>query len=156
MGANFEFRDEDLKQIRTEMDRLAMAISSTLNDTQASGLDLNGLQGANIFTDINTTQLQEGRVSAPSSNTGTTAAQVTINDVSLLPTDEFEIRFDGTDFTLYNLTTGSNENLGAPGGGSPAGTHTPSSPDYGFSFVETGTPVAGDIFILSQPKTVLH
>ena len=152
LGANFEFRDEDLKQISTEMDRLAMAISSTLNDTQASGLDLNGLQGANMFTDINTTQLQEGRVSAPSSNTGTTTAQVTINDVSLLPTDEFEIRFDGTDFTLYNVTTGANENLGAPGSGTPAGTHTPSSPDYGFSFVETGTPVAGDIFIIEPTK----
>jgi len=100
LGANFQFRDDDLKQIRTEIDRLAMAISSTLNDTQASGLDLNGLQGANIFTDINTNQLQQGRVSSLSDNTGTTSAQVTINDVSLVPTDEFEIRFDGTDFTL--------------------------------------------------------
>jgi flagellar hook-associated protein 1 FlgK len=152
LGANFQFRDEDLKKIGTEIDRLAMAISSTLNDTQASGLDLNGLQGANIFTDINTSQLQQGRVSSLSSNTGTTSAQVTINDVSLVPTDEFELRFDGTDFTLYNLTSGSSENLGPPGGGSPAGTHTPTNPDYGFSFVETGVPVAGDRFIIEPTK----
>lgn len=152
LGANFQFRDDDLKQIRTEIDRLAMAISSTLNDTQASGLDLNGLQGANIFTDINTNQLQQGRVSSLSDNTGTTSAQVTINDVSLVPTDEFEVRFDGTDFTLYNLTTDSNENLGPPGGGSPAGTHTPTNPDYGFSFVETGVPANGDRFIVEPTK----
>ncbi|WP_057830856.1 flagellar hook-associated protein FlgK [Colwellia sp. TT2012] len=152
LAANFEFRDENLSQIRTEIDRLAMAISATLNDSQASGLDLNGVQGANIFTDINTTQLQQGRVLVPSRNTGTTQAQVTINDVSLLPTDEFEIRFDGANFTLYNLTSGGSENLGAPGAGVPAGTHTPTSPDYGFSFVETGVPVAGDIFVIIPTK----
>jgi flagellar hook-associated protein 1 FlgK len=152
LGANFEFRDEDLREVGAEIDRLAMAISSTLNDTQASGLDLNGLQGANIFTDINTTQLQQGRVLSPSSNTGTTSAQVTINDVSLVTTDELEVRFDGTDFTIYNLTTGSSENLGPPGGGSPAGTHTPTNPDYGFSFVETGTPVDGDLFVIEPTR----
>ena len=152
LGASFEFRDEHLTQTRTEIDRLAMAISFTLNDSQASGLDFNGLQGANIFTDINTTELQQGRVLVPASNTGTTQAQVTINDVSLLPTDEFEVRFDGTDFTLYNLTSGASENLGAPGAGVPAGTHTPTSPDYGFSFVETGVPVAGDTFTIIPTK----
>lgn len=152
LGASIEFRDEHLAQTRSEIDRLAMAISSTLNDSQASGLDLNGLQGANIFTDINTTQLQQGRVLAHSSNTGNTQVQVAINDVSLLPTDDFEVRYDGTDFTLFNLTTGGSENLGAPGTGVPAGTHTPSSPDYGFSFIETGVPVAGDTFTIIPTK----
>ena len=152
LAASFEFRDEHLTQTRAEIDRLAMAISSTLNDSQASGLDLNGVQGANIFTDINTTQLQQGRVLVPSSNTGSTQAQITINDVSKLPTDEFEVRFDGANFTLYNLTSGGSEILGAPGAGVPAGTHTPSSPDYGFSFVETGVPVAGDTFTIIPTK----
>jgi flagellar hook-associated protein 1 FlgK len=152
LAASFEFRDEHLAQTRDEIDRLAMAISSTLNASQASGLDLNGLQGANFFTDINTTKLQQGRVLAHASNTGTTEAQVVINDVSLLPTDDFEVRFDGADFTLYNLTTGGSENIGAPGTGSPAGTHTPSSPNYGFSFVETGVPVTGDIFSIVPTK----
>jgi len=152
LGANFEFRDEDLKEVGAEIDRLAMAVSSTLNDTQASGLDLNGLQGANIFTDINTSQLQQSRVLLPFSNTGTASAQVAINDVSLVTTDEFEVRFDGTDFTIHNLTTGDSENIGPPGGGTPAGTHTPTNPDYGFSFVETGTPAAGDVFIIEPTR----
>ena len=94
LAASFEFRDEHLAQTRTEIDRLAMAISSTLNDSQANGLDLNQQQGANIFTDINTSQLQQGRVLPHSTNAAasTTQAQVTINDVSKLPTDEFEVR----------------------------------------------------------------
>jgi flagellar hook-associated protein 1 FlgK len=128
-----------------------MAISSTLNDSQASGLDLNELQGANIFTDINSTQLQQGRVLAHSGNSGNTQAQITITDVSKLTTDEYEIRFDGTNFMLNNLTSGSTENLGPPG--VPSGTHTP-SPDLGFSFVETsaGPLQAGDTFTINPTK----
>lgn len=154
LAASFEFRDEHLSQTRAEIDRLAMAISSTLNSSQASGLDLNGLQGANIFTDINTSQLQQGRVTAHSTNTGTTQAEVRIDDVSKLPTDEFEIRFDGTNFTLFNLTSGGSENLGPQSTGAPPPslTHTPSSPDYGFSFVEAGGAVAGDIFKITPTK----
>lgn len=155
LAASFEFRDQHLDQTRMEIDRLAMAISSTLNDSQASGLDLNEQQGANIFTDINTTQLQQGRVMIPSSNTGTGQAQVAINDVSLLTTDDFEVRFDGTDFTLYNLSTGDNENLGGIGAGvpvgEPAGTHT--SLKYGFSFVEAGgIPLTGDTFTITPTE----
>ena len=44
------------------------------------------------------------------------------------------------------------ENIGAPGAGVPAGTHTPSSPDYGFSFIETGVPVSGDVFTIIPTK----
>jgi len=149
LAANFEFRDEHLSQVSREIDRLAMAISATLNDSQNTGLDLNGLQGGNLFTDINTTQLQQGRVSAPVSNTGTVQAQVNISDVSLLPTDEFEIRFDGTDFIMTNLTDLSTTNLGTPGSGVPAGTHTTA---FGFEFIETGVPVSGDVFIVEPTK----
>ena len=152
LGASLEFRDDHLDQARTEVDRLALAISATLNDSQAEGLDLNGLQGLNLFTDINSSQLQTGRALSHAANTGTTQASVTINDVSLITTDKFEVRFDSGDFTLVNLTSGVSENIGSPGAGSPAGTHTSSSPDYGFSFVETGTPVDGDVFTIDPTK----
>ena len=149
LAASFEFRNEHLSQSRSEIDRLAMVVSSTLNDSQARGLDLNGLQGANIFTDINTTALQQGRVSAPSSNSGNLNAQVLINDVSLVPTDEFEVTLTGGVYVITNLTNGSSETLGLPG----AGTYTPSNPDYGFSFVEnSGTPNADDSFIIKPTK----
>ena len=149
LGASFEFRDVHLRKVSSEIDRLAMAISSTLNDSQNSGLDLNALQGANFFTDINTTQLQEGRVLAPTTNTGTLQAQVNISDVSLLPTDNFEVRFDGTDLIMTNLTDKSITNLGAPGSGIPAGTHTTA---FGFEFIETGVPANGDVYIIEPAK----
>jgi len=149
LAASFEFRDEHLSQTRNEIDRLAMAISSTINSSQASGLDLNAKQGANIFTDINSATLQQGRVSEPSSNGGNLFAQVYITDVSLVPTDEFEVRYDGTDYILTNMTNGSTENLGPPG----SGTYTPASPDNGFIFEEnSGAPNTDDSFIISLSK----
>jgi flagellar hook-associated protein 1 FlgK len=142
LGASFEFRDEHLVETGNEIDRLAMAISFTLNDSQASGLDLNAKQGANIFTDINTTALQQGRVSAPSSNGGDLQAKVNISDVSILPTDEFEVRYNGAIYTITNMNTGQSEDLGAVG----TGTHATS---FGFDFIETsGTPANDDSFII--------
>lgn len=146
LAANIEFRDEHLAQTRAEIDRLAMAISSTLNESQTSGLDLNGIQGANIFSDINTSILQEGRVSAPSSNSGDLQAKVNITDVSLVPTDEFEVRYNGAIYSITNMSTGQSENLGAAG----AGTHTTS---FGFEFIEmSGTPANDDSFIIQPNK----
>jgi len=148
LAASFEFRDEHLSQSRSEIDRLAIAISSTLNDSQASGLDLNAKQGANIFTDINTTALQQGRVLAHSDNSPNTQAQVTITDVSKLTTDKFEVRFDGTDYQMNNLTNPSAApiTLVALGGGVFDST-------LGFEFIETGVaPALGDTFTIIATK----
>ncbi|OUR60564.1 flagellar hook-associated protein FlgK [Colwellia sp. 39_35_sub15_T18] len=142
LGGGFEFRDEHLTELRSEINRLAMAISATLNGSQADGLDLNGQQGANIFTDINTTQLQQGRVLTPSSNAGDLEAQVNITDVSVLPTDEFTVRYDGTDYIMTNMTTNASTNLGAPGSGTYATA-------FGFEFIETsGAPSNDDSFVI--------
>jgi len=142
LEASIEFRDEHLMQVRSEINRLAMAISATVNDAQSDGLDLNAQQGTNIFTDINTTQLQQGRVLSPTSNSGNLAAQVNITDVSLVPIDEFEIRNNAGIYTLTNMTSGANTNLGAIG----AGTYTT---PFGFEFIEnSGTPANDDSFII--------
>jgi len=151
LAANFEFRDTHIKNVSTEIDRLAMAVSSTLNDSQNSGLDLNALQGQNLFTDINSVSLQQARVLAPVTNSGNLQGQVNISDVTLLPTDEFKIQFDGTDFIMTNLTDESVTNLGAPGSGTPPGTHTTA---LGFEFIEaSGAPSNGDVFLIEPTRS---
>ncbi len=142
ISAKFEFRDQHLKQVRNDIDRLAMSVSDTLNTSQANGLDLNGQQGNNLFSDINSLAAQQARVLDFSSNAGTLQAQLTISDVSLLPAHEFSIEFDGTDYLMTNLKDQSIINLGADG----AGTYTT---PFGFEFIEaSGTPATGDKFLL--------
>lgn len=142
LGAKFNFRDNDLTQIRSEINRLAMGISETINAGQADGLDLNGIQGTNIFTDINDPLLTSSRVLAPANNAGNLTAEVQITDISLVPTDEFEIEFDGTDYIMRNKTTNTLTNLGIPG----SGTY---NTGFGFDFVETsGGPALNDVFTI--------
>lgn len=146
LAASIEFRDENLAQIRNEINRLAITVSSTFNESQSKGLDLNKTQGANIFSDINSTILQESRVLSPTTNAGTLTAKVNISDVTLLPADEFRIKFDGTDYIMTNSRTNASVNIGAPGSGTPAGTiATP----FGFEFIETGgAPATNDTFVI--------
>ena len=140
LAAKFDFRDNDLMQVRSEVNRLAAGIASTLNDAQSNGLNLNQQQGSNIFTDLNTTQLQQGRVFTSAKNTGNLASRVNITDISKVPTDEFEIRFDGANYQMTNLTDSSTVTLGAPGAGPFATAH-------GFEFIEdSGTPSTNDVF----------
>ncbi len=142
LAAKFEFRDEHLSQTRSEVNRLAMAVSNTLNEAQANGIDLNQLQGSNIFTDINATDLQQGRVLTHTKNTGSVAARVNITDVSKVPTDEFNIRFDGANYQMTNNSTGATSTLVE----SPPGTF---STGFGFDFVvDSGTPLLDDNFTI--------
>jgi flagellar hook-associated protein 1 FlgK len=144
LAAKIEFRDQHLPQLSREIDRMAMAISQTLNQAQSQGLDINAQQGLNIFTDINSTALQAGRVLSPSTNAGSLTASVNITDISKVPTDELEIRYDGTDYIMTNLNDGSVQNLGPPGSGTYA-----TNPDYGFEFTElSGTPTLDDNYLI--------
>lgn len=142
LGAKFQYRDENLKQARADIDRIATAISYTFNDLQAQGLDLNGQQGTDVFTDVNSTTLVQGRMQEFSDNTGSLVGEIHITDLTQLSSDEFEIEYDGANYQLLNLNTGSTTTLGAPGAG-------PFATTFGFEFVEgAGAPVAGDKFLV--------
>lgn len=142
LAAKMEFRDEHLAQTRADIDRLAMAISYSLNTAQNQGLDLNEQQGLNIFTDINTTALMEGRVLTPSKNNGTVSASVEITDVSLLTTDEYQVKYDGVNYVMTNMNTMSSTVLAL----TPPNRY---DSGQGFDFViDSGVPVADDVFVI--------
>ncbi|QOL27070.1 flagellar hook-associated protein FlgK [Thalassotalea sp. LPB0316] len=142
LGAKIEFRDEHLKEARAQIDRLALAISDTFNQNQQDGLDLNGLQGLNMFTDINSVDLMSARVLTPSGNAGTLTAQVEITDITQLTESEYEIAFDGVDYIMTDTRSGNQTNLGAPG----SGTYNTA---FGFDFIETGgAPALNDTFVI--------
>ncbi|WDE03994.1 flagellar hook-associated protein FlgK [Thalassomonas viridans] len=117
VAAVFDFRDNTLKQASADIDLLAMSITDTMNQAQSNGLDLNGLQGADIFADLNITSATLGRSLGHSDNTGTASLAVTITDMSMVTTDEYEVEYDGANYQLTNLTTGTTTVLGAAGAG---------------------------------------
>lgn len=144
IAAKIEYRDEHVAKARSELNRLAMSVSQTLNQTQAQGLDLNGKQGLDIFTDINSTSLQNSRVLASSKNSGSVQAGIKITDISLVPTNEFTLKYDGSDYIMTNELNGSKTTLAESSLGS--GVY-PS--DFGFEFtLNSGTPNVNDSFTL--------
>ncbi len=141
IAAKLEYRDVHLLKARSEINRLALVISETLNQAQSQGLDLEAQQGRDLFTDVNSSALQASRVLAYSANSGSLKPSVNITDVSLVQTGEFEITFDGANYRM-NKKGGSSVNLGAVG----AGTYITA---FGFEFNETsGVPNAGDKFTI--------
>lgn len=148
LAAKYEFRDEHLAQVKSELNRLSMASSETINDAQHSGLDLNAQEGLDFFTDINTSFIQQSRVYTPTQNTGDLQSRVNISDITKVPTDEFIVEYDGVNYIMTNLTDNSTLNLGAPGA-----INSAASTAYGFEFIEdSGTPAAGDFFIIKPTE----
>jgi flagellar hook-associated protein 1 FlgK len=142
LAAKFEYRDEHVTKARSDLDRLAMAVSQTLNQAQSQGLDLNEKQGRDIFTDINTPALESARSLPSSNNSAGIQTSVTITDVSLVPSNEFTIKYNGTDFIMTNELNGETTTLVAS---SPGVYPT----NYGFEFkVNVGTPLTEDKFTI--------
>ncbi|WP_448213127.1 flagellar hook-associated protein FlgK [Colwellia sp. MEBiC06753] len=142
LGAKFQYRDNDLSKARADINRIATAIASTLNDIQGKGLDLNAQQGSNLYNDVNSTLLMQGRSQAFSDNAGNVIGEVRVTDLGQLSSDEFEIEYDGANYQLTNLNTGATSVLGAAGAG-------PFTTTFGFEFDEaSGVPAAGDKFLI--------
>jgi len=147
LGAIMSYRDGAFRQARREIDLVAMGISEVLNNAQAEGLDLDGLQGIDIFSDINTAFAMQSRVFADNENTGDLSAQVKVHDISLVPPSEILIEYDGTNYSLTNLSSG--QQVSPLTELSTGVFDTP----YGFTFEEVaGTPSAGDTFVIKPTQ----
>jgi flagellar hook-associated protein 1 FlgK len=140
LGALFSFRDDTLLPASTELGQLALGIADTFNEMQSKGFDLNGDVGSDIFRDINDPLMASGRVGSNSTNSGTAAMSVNIDDVGALSGSTYQLSF--TTANGYQLTdnqTGKVSNL------TLSGTQLTSS--AGFSINVAGGPIAdGDKF----------
>ncbi|MBB1361910.1 flagellar hook-associated protein FlgK [Shewanella sp. SR44-4] len=140
LGALFSFRDDTLLPASTELGQLALGIADTFNEMQSKGFDLNGDVGSDIFRDINDPLMASGRVGSHSTNSGTAAMSVNIDDVGALSGSTYQLSF--TTANGYQLTdnqTGKVSNL------TLSGTQLTSS--AGFSINVAGGPIAdGDKF----------
>ena len=118
--------------------QIATALASSANTQQNSGLDLNGNEGANLFSVASPLSI------ASSSNTGTGVASVSIANVGVLSSDNYVLSYKGGAYSLTDQTTGAVV--------TPSGTGTSADPltANGLSIVLSGTPASGDTFLV-QP-----
>jgi len=110
LGGLLDFRKNVLEPTRNSLGRTAIAIAETMNAQMRDGMDLDGNLGQNFFAYSNP------QVNSFTTNTGTATVSAVISDVSALTIDNYEIEFDGANWTL----TSDSGNTATVANGAPA------------------------------------
>jgi len=116
LGALLDYRTTVLDPVQNQLGQAAVALATSVNNQQAQGLDLNGKQGAPIFSVPAPAVLTSG------SNLGSATVTTSISDVSKLTAADYTFSYDGSQWKLQTtagqnvpLTTNANGTLSADG-----------------------------------------
>jgi len=128
-----DFRSEQLGDIRNQTGRLALVLANEFNTQHQAGFDANGSLGEDFFA------ISAPQTLANQNNAGAANVTTSITDFSQLSSSDYELSFDGTDFTLTRLSDGFSTSNNA----------SPLNID-GIQVDVAGTAAAGDRFLV-QP-----
>jgi flagellar hook-associated protein 1 FlgK len=140
LGGLLSARTQAIDPALNQLGQIATAVAQSANTQQASGLDLSGQLGSNLFS------VGAPLATASSANTDATTASVTISNVQALTSDNYLLSYTGGAYSLTDTTTGAN--IALTGAGTAASPLVASS--VGLSIVLSGTPASGDQFLV-QP-----
>lgn len=100
------FAAQDIDAARTRLGRLSASVAARLNEVQARGLDATGQAGAPLLA------IGEPRVTGATTNTGDAQFNAAISDATLLQASDYELEFDGVQYTLTRLSDGNQRTFG--------------------------------------------
>jgi len=132
LGGLLDFRSNMLDPARQSLGQTATALTASLNEQHASGMDLRGNLGGDLFSLAPPTVLASGY------NAGTPTATVAVTDLGQLTGADYVLEYDGAAYSLTRADTGQAIPL--------SGTGTAGDPFVGdgISIVVGGAPAAGD------------
>lgn len=137
LGALLDYRRESLDTAQNAIGRIALALAQQVNTLHQAGKDLAGNVGGLFFNDPTTLP----QSFAASSNTGGAVVTATLTNSAQLTTSDYELRYDGAQYTLRRLSDGqswSDANLAT----------LSATANQGFSLSLSGTAAAGDGFLI--------
>jgi flagellar hook-associated protein 1 len=143
LGGLLVARTQVINPALNQLGQIATAVAQTVNSQQGDGLDLNGQLGSNLFS------TPTAQAVASSLNSDATTASVTVNPTGLgaLTSNDYVLAYRGGAYSLTRTSDGSSVAL--TGSGTVA---SPLSAD-GLSIVLSGTPAAGDQFLIQPTAT---
>lgn len=135
-----DFKKNVLEQSRRGLGRVAMALTEEMNAQHRLGMTIQGLGapfplGQDFFVD------QGGPIAGLPGQTSATSASLTITDSRLLSTSDYQLDYDGTNYSLTRLNDGN-----VISSATIAGLSTAVSTSEGFSI--SSTIAAGESFVL--------
>lgn len=107
LGAYIAFRDQNLQPTQNELGRIALTFATNINQQNQMGMDLNGALGSSL---INAAPPLVNRGAA---NTGTANVGATITNTAALTAADYQLKFDGTNYTLLRSTDNAVTQLGS-------------------------------------------
>jgi flagellar hook-associated protein 1 FlgK len=109
IGGLMRYRSTVLDPAMNELGRVALVVADQMNTVQASGIDMNGAFGSNLFNDINSAaQVSQRSVAALNNSAGSGNFNVAITDAGQLTTNDYKVTFtSGTNYTVQRLPDGS-------------------------------------------------
>jgi flagellar hook-associated protein 1 len=140
LGGLLAARTQAIDPALNQLGQIATAVAQSANTQQASGLNLYGQLGSNLFS------VGAPVATASSANTDGTKATVSISNIGALTSDNYLLSYKAGAYSLTDATTGASVAL--TGAGTNASPLVASS--VGLSIVLSGTPAAGDQFLI-QP-----
>jgi flagellar hook-associated protein 1 FlgK len=136
IGGLLAFRRDVLDPARAQLGQVALGVGAAVNEQHRQGLDLNGELGGDFF------RIAPPGISASTGNTGTATVAVDIAVPEAVAAREYELRFNGSAWTLYDRATSAV----IPATGS--GTAADPLQAEGLSLTVAGSAAAGDRFLV--------
>ena len=134
LGAVLDFREGVLNPAANQLGLIAVGLTSTFNEQHQLGIDLDGNSGGDFFQPLTATSTEHP------ANTGSASVSATITDATALTGDDYNLRFDGSQWVLTNLTNNSSQS-----GTGPFSVG-------GLTIGAAGIPASGDSFLIQPTR----
>lgn len=139
IGGLFAFRDTVLGQANNALGQIAIGLGSALNAQNRLGQDATGALGGALFAVASPAVL-----GGPTNSTGAALA-VSISDATALTTADYKLAYDGTNYTLQNLSDQTTRTYAS----------LPQTVD-GLTIAVSSPLAAGDRFTISPTRNGAH
>ncbi len=137
LGGLIQFREKSLDTIRGQLGLVAVSLADTFNAQHMLGYDQAGSAGGVFFN------IPAPSVSPNVNNAGNAVLDASINSSSALTGSDYRLKYDGTNYTLTRLDTGTSQSFAT----------LPQTID-GVEFdISSGTIQAGDNFLIKPTAT---
>jgi flagellar hook-associated protein 1 FlgK len=140
LGGLLDTQRELLGPAMNQLGQLAVSLASAVNAQHQQGMDQYGQMGGALFN------IAPPLVSAASGNSGSAAVAATVTDASQLGSSDYVLKYDGSSWSLTDR--GSGASIALSGNGTAASPLT----GAGLSLVVSGTPAAGDQYLVQPTR----
>jgi len=144
IGGALEFVNDIAIPALNTLGLVAIGLADTINSQHQLGMDLNNDLGGNFFADVNSADAVSDRVYYQAGNAGTAVMNTYITSVADLTGSDYEVEFDGSNYSVTRLSDNQVVASFAEPGAFPTNVAL-SSEGFSIEFT-TGGAQAGDTF----------